>query len=90
MTPDLEIEMLNEQVNLLNRTISDLMRQRNKATDRIFELRNPPPTNQMLRLAGRHISDLVMYEGHTVSDADIAALRKLIDYVSTTLGREGE
>jgi hypothetical protein len=84
------MSMLNEKINMLNRSISDIMRERRRAEDRIFELRNPPPTNQMLRLAGRHISDMVMYEGHTVSTDDIHALRKVIDYLAAKLEAEDD
>ena len=81
---------LNAQIDLLNRTISDIMRERRKAEQRIQEIRFPPPTTQMLRLAGRHISDTVMYEGHSVTDSDIAALRKVIDYMAAHLNTPDE
>ena len=90
MTPDEEMRALNAQIDLLNRTISDIMRERRKAEQRIQEIRFPPPTTQMLRLAGRHISDVVMYQGHSVTESDIAALRKVIDYMAAHLNTPDE
>jgi hypothetical protein len=88
MTTDEEIAALNGQINLLNRTISDVMRERRKAEKKIFELRNPPPTNAMLRLAGRHVTDAVMVTDHVIDEADIMALRKIIDALVTRLDKE--
>ena len=83
-------EEIEQQIALLDRAIEDIQFEKTKARRKLWELRNPPPSDQMLRLAGRHISDVVMYEGHSVTESDILALRRVIDYMAAHLNTPDE
>lgn len=90
ISDDLERALIEEQIKLLDRTIEDISRERKKAQDKLWRLRNPPMPEPMIRLACRHLdpNEGVMTSGHVVGDGDVAALQRVLDYVAARLEEE--
>lgn len=84
--------LLQRRITAFNSAINDLMRQRDEYAKRVFEIRNPPPSNAMIRLACRHLdpTEGTMHGGHRVDDSDVLALRKVLDYAAAKLKEDDE
>jgi hypothetical protein len=85
MTPEEELDSLQESIDSCNEAIHDMTAQRRAAEKRLFDLkfnRDNPVT--MAILAARHLDpeEGVMRAGHVVMPADISAVRTVLRFVS--------
>lgn len=81
--PGAEEAALQASISQVNGEIAVLMASRRDLERRVYNLRHKP-SRSMLRLAAKHLdpSEGVMREGRVVEYADVAAVRKLIDFVA--------
>lgn len=94
MNPETAARMKDEQgaISLIDRTIADLMAERRKHEQRVFELRDKRVANGWVVLAAKHLTlgEGPVFAGYTMTETDVSALRTVIDFVSRHKDCEAE
>jgi hypothetical protein len=76
-----ELEIQERRINTINREIADLMTQRHKAEQKVFNLKHRLP-NSTVVLAARHLDERNIGNGSQLNSTDASALRTVLKFVA--------